>query len=411
MRMTQRNGPGGTVLGTWVVTLVLLVLGACSTPEPAAEEEKDFARPLPEGSPALVRCDPSEIPDFRPVFKDRERALEALNESLAYFGKPSSKTWFPYSTADREITHEDQVLTLEKLEEALTISESAEEFHGRCLLAFDVYRSVGWDGGGDVLFTAYCEPIFEGTQARDATHRYPLYRRPSDLVTDPTDGTPLGRRTRDGSITPYFTRGQLNTNGHLDGLELVWLKDPFEVYVAHVQGSARVNLPGGEQMCIGYAGKTDKPYTSVGLRLVEEGKIRNDNLSLTTLKRYFRDHPEEASRALPVNESFVFFMEREPGPFGSIGAKVTPYHSVATDKSVFPRGGPCIVRTKLPFAGRDAGGIQWRDATCLAFDQDTGGAIRSAGRCDLFVGTGPEAERLAGHTREVGRLHYLFIKE
>ena len=55
--------------------------------------------------------------------------------------------------------------------------------------------------------------------------------------------------------------------------------------------------------------------------------------------------------------------------------------------------------------------VAFSTTTCLVFDQDTGGAIRSAGRCDLFIGTGPEAERLAGHTREEGRLYYLFIKK
>ena len=145
-------------------------------------------------------------------------------------------------------------------------------------------------------------------------------------------------------------------------------------------------------------------------RLVEEGRIKDSELSLTTLKRYFRDHPEEVERVLPVNESYVFFTEREPGPFGSIGARVTAYHSIATDKSVFPRGGPAVVVTKLPYTSPGSpDGIERRDSTCLVFDQDTGGAIRSAGRCDLFVGTGPEAERLAGFTREQGQLIYLFV--
>lgn len=396
----------------WAAAVLLVAsLGGCAS-DPAPEPEgKEYGRPLPPGTPALERVtDLAEIPDLRATFATRELAIEALDESLAYFGKPSSLTWFPYATDDRSISHADQVRTLELLRDALVNSATSDEFQGRCLMLFDFYRSRGWDGSGEVLYTAYCEPIFDGRRKADARYMYPLYGLPTDLVKD-ADGTPRGRRADNGHVVPYYTRGELEANGHLDGLEIVYLKDPFEVYIAHVQGSARVDLPTGDQLCIGYAGKTDRPYSSVGLRLVEEGHISSSNLSLTTLKRYFRSNPGELNRVLPHNESYVFFVEREPGPFGSIGARVTPYHSVATDKSVFPRGGPCVVVARMPFADPDdPSGITKRDTTQLAFDQDTGGAIRSAGRCDLFVGTGHEAELLAGHTRDEGQLFYLFVK-
>jgi membrane-bound lytic murein transglycosylase A len=352
------------------------------------------------------------MPDFRPSFAARERIGTALGESLSYFAKPSSQGWFPYRLPDGELTHERQVRTLQALERILAASESAEEFHGWCLLAFDVYRSVGWDGSGEVLFTAYCEPVFTGSTKRTERFRYPLYTLPADLVKEP-DGTPLGRRTEDGRVVPYYTRGEIEGGRLLAGSELVWLADPFEVYIAHVQGSARVNLPEGRQMCVGYAGKTDHPYTSVGQHLVEDGRIQAADLSLATLRRFFREHPEELSRVLAVNASYVFFIERDPGPYGSLGARVTPRASIATDKSVFPRGGLCAIVTRLPAAsdpGPD-GVLRMEPTSVLVLDQDTGGAIRSAGRCDVFIGTGDEAERIAGYTREEGRLYYLFLKD
>ena len=393
----------------FALALAGLTLGGCASTEEGPEEEKDFSRPLPEGAPALERVGRADWPDLRSAYDQRETLLMSLQESLAYFQKPSSQQWFPYETADRTVTHQDQVRTLELLHELLGKARTPDEFQGYCLLNFDMYRSVGWDGSGEVLFTAYCEPIFEGRVNPDATYRYPLYTLPPDLVKR-EDGTPLGRRASDGGIEPYPTRREIEEQQLLVGRELVYLKDPFEVYIAHVQGSARVNLDTGEQMCVGYAGKTDRPYESIGLHLVEQGEIPADELSLTTLKKYFRDHPDRTEDILSVNESYVFFTEREPGPFGSIGAKVTPYHSLATDKSVFPRGGPCVTQCRLPVALSSSGQVRFEDRTCLVLDQDTGGAIRSAGRADLFVGTGPEAERLAGHTREVGQLFYFFAK-
>jgi membrane-bound lytic murein transglycosylase A len=46
----------------------------------------------------------------------------------------------------------------------------------------------------------------------------------------------------------------------------------------------------------------------------------------------------------------------------------------------------------------------------FALDQDSGGAIRAAGRCDLYLGIGPEAGELAGRAQNEGKLYYLFLK-
>ena len=43
-------------------------------------------------------------------------------------------------------------------------------------------------------------------------------------------------------------------------------------------------------------------------------------------------------------------------------------------------------------------------------DQDTGGAIRAAGRADIFLGTGHHAGQVAGATCREGRLFYLVLK-
>jgi membrane-bound lytic murein transglycosylase A len=44
------------------------------------------------------------------------------------------------------------------------------------------------------------------------------------------------------------------------------------------------------------------------------------------------------------------------------------------------------------------------------FDQDTGGAIRTAGRADLYMGVGPSAEEIAGRIHTPGQMYYLFLK-
>ena len=46
----------------------------------------------------------------------------------------------------------------------------------------------------------------------------------------------------------------------------------------------------------------------------------------------------------------------------------------------------------------------------LVCDQDTGGAIVAPGRCDLFMGIGPQARVLAGGQFSEGTMYYIFRK-
>ncbi|MHC4087509.1 MAG: murein transglycosylase A, partial [Planctomycetota bacterium] len=51
-----------------------------------------------------------------------------------------------------------------------------------------------------------------------------------------------------------------------------------------------------------------------------------------------------------MNPRFVFFREEEGEPRGSLNEPVTPYRTIATDKSIFPRGCLTFISTTLPKA-------------------------------------------------------------
>ncbi len=107
------------------------------------------------------------------------------------------------------------------------------------------------------------------------------------------------------------------------------------------------------------------------------------------------------------NPRFVFFREvtTSDWPAGSLGVRVTALRSLASDKDVFPPGGVVLVATEAS----DASGRAQRFER-LMLDQDSGGAIRTPGRADIYFGIGPEAEALAGRMYAEGRLYYLFLK-
>lgn len=392
-----------------LVLVSLLALPSCEKPAPTygpfvPPSDRDYDRALPPGALALRKIPPEQYPDFRPGFINREGLERAINYSLQYMAKPSSRKYYPYG----DISHERARASLVQFLQVLQSSRSPEEFDQAIKSQFDVYESVGYDGEGTVFFTGYYTPIFDARRQRDREFRYPLYRLPPDLVKD-EEGNTLGRRVAGGGVVPgYPTRRQIEEGRLLDGLELVYLRNPFEAYIVNVQGSARLRMADGTLLELGYAGNNGHAYTPIARAMIEDGAIKRSELSLQTLRRYFQEHPDQVFHYAWRNDRYVFFQELAGGPYGSIGVPVTAFRSIATDKSVFPRACVAFLQANLP---RVSGGevVQAPYAT-FALDQDTGGAIRAAGRCDIWMGIGSGAEALAGRTGSEGQLYYVFVK-
>lgn len=383
--------------------LSVIVLTGCQT-KPVPQSKPQYDRPLPAGQLALRKIeDPNDYPSFTEGWQDLDSLRAAIRNSLNYMAKPSSKQYFPYD----QISHEQAVASLEEFLRLTDSGARADEINGLICAGFDVYESVGCDDQGTVLFTGYYTPIFDGSREQTPQFGYPLYKVPQDLVKGP-DGQTLGRRGLDGQITPYPPRAEIEQSTMLQGQELIWLSDPFEAYIAHVQGSAKVRLPDGQIVTVGYAATNGHEYASVAERLVADGKISSDRISLATMIDYFKTHPEEVTTYIRANPRYVFFQSSEGTPRGSLNEPVTPWRTIATDKSIFPRGCPAFLSTTLPRVQDGQMSIQSYDGFVL--DQDTGGAIRAPGRCDIYMGEGDEAGQLAGQTYQEGRLYYIFIK-
>jgi membrane-bound lytic murein transglycosylase A len=217
-----------------------------------------------------------------------------------------------------------------------------------------------------------------------------------------------GRRMPDGQIAPYPPRAVIEDSRMLQGKELAWLGDPFEVYIAHVQGSAKLRLPDGKLATVGYAANNGHEYKSVAQELVKDGRIPPDQISLAAMIDYFKKYKEQVRSYVRRNARFVFFKKEEGPPLGCLNEPVTAYRTIATDKSIFPRASLAFITTTLP---RPVGGQPVRQLySGFALDQDAGGAIRAPGRCDVYMGVGDLAGQLAGQTYQEGRLYYLFLK-
>ncbi|KAA3606806.1 MAG: hypothetical protein DWQ01_17470 [Planctomycetota bacterium] len=389
-----------------LLPVLLLSLAACSSPQAHSSVTEEFSVELPPGELGLVPLPAgAPAPDYSIAWRERHLLMESIENSLGYLAAPSSHQFFPYGP----ISHRRMQASLERFYELLTTATSAEDFRKQVIEEFEVWMARGSANSGEVLFTGYCRPLLHGAYEKGGPYQHPLYRLPNDLVKG-ANGEILGRQGPSGAIVPYYTAGEIRNQGHLEGQELLWLDSAFDAYIAVVQGSAVVELPGGERVEIGYAGNNGHPYVSVGKILVDENKIPKDLLSLTKMKQYFRDHPGELGPILDRNPRYVFFQESQGGPYGSLGQPVLPKRSVATDKDVFPRAGLIFCEVRLPEFSPSGDVLLQRPERFFTCDQDRGGAIRSAGRCDVFLGTGDRALARAGHVFAVGRLYYLFLK-
>lgn len=384
------------------------VLAGCEAPQPLNEpfappaaDEPAYARPLPPGELALRRLDPSSYPDFSRAFNHRDGLVEAARQSLVYLSKPSSRRYFPYGVH----THRNVVESLERFIETVQEARSAAELDDLIRNRFDVYQSVGWDDRGTVFFTGYYTPIFEARLTRDSRFRYPLYRLPADLVKD-VDGRTHGRRTADGRLVKYYSRAEIERDLLLAGTEIAWLSDPFEAYLVTIQGSAKLRLADGSQFSLAYAGNNGHEYASAGQAMIRDGLLSPNDMSVQAMQRVFRERPELVTQYCWQNPRTVFFTEGDGTPRGSLNVPVTARASLATDKSVFPRACVTFIETFVP----SRSGEQVPVARFM-FDQDTGGAIRAAGRADIYMGIGAAAGQIAGRTASEGRLYYLFAKD
>jgi membrane-bound lytic murein transglycosylase A len=284
---------------------------------------------------------------------------------------------------------------------------------------FFVYRAAGKSGGGKVLFTGYYEPVLEASTLATGPFIYPLYRVPDDLIkvdlsifNKKFKGETIIARIEGNKVLPYYSRKQIEDEKALQGrdLELAWLKDPVDVAFLQIQGSGKLKFQSGDSISVGYQAANGQPYNSIGKYMIEKGYLRREEVSMQAIRSYLVSHPEIINEVLNYNQSYVFFRVLDNGPLGNIQVPLTAGRSIATDSRLFPKGALCFLSSEKPVIN-DLGEIQeWTGFSRFVLNQDTGGAIKGAGRADIFWGNGKYAEIAAGYMKNEGELYFLIKK-
>lgn len=389
----------------------------------------------------------SELPIENPV-GNMDEVINALNNQI----ENCNKTHGQFQTviiAGYKVKRQEWCHNTNK--KMLTLAKAANGDFKKYLSAikteFDWYKSDGWPENhagfkkGEFQFTAYYAPAAVKARIKsEGAFLYPIYSNPGvvnvaseskkfklkaplcgvDPLTKMAHGFCLKNANGTYSLAPdreEIDHGALNQK-YIIG----YVNDPNDPAFLMVQGSGSLNLD-GKLFHINYDGANGRPRTMLG-RIVQcaqdptcggnldtiercakdpkchdEAKLRcnvskkiKQSAASEMLIRQYLDDPLNRDKAADLrnrDQSFVFFVKDNGGPYGSENISLTPHASCATDHRVIPVGMNFIYNCKKY--------TSW----CVA--QDSGGAIIGA-HVDLYKGEGDQAGVEANELNHTGSL-------
>lgn len=357
-----------------------------------------------------------------PLFVDKfdfQGLTFSIDNSLAYFKRVPSQRKYQYGKEIYNAAH--LIASLETFREFLQKNNSVKDLNKFIELKYTVYTAAG-NKEGQTLFTGYFEPTYEGSLNKSDVYKYPVYSIPDDLLdvdlslfSDKYKGHKrLVARVDEleNRVVPYYSRAQINSmkDFSVKSRPLAWLKSRVDRFFLEIQGSGRVILDSKKELRLHYARSNGNAYQSIGRYLIGKDEILKKDMSMQAIRKWLELNPDRMDEVLHYNESFVFFQTEDGGPYGSLGVEVTPFRSIATDRSLFPKGALCFMQSRLPDSENFNSLKEWEKASLFVLNQDTGGAINGPARADLFCGNGEYATFTAGHMNQYGKLFFLVLK-
>ncbi len=379
---------------------LLLSLSCSSTRLPLENVESPVEYAMRPGSTPFVQDD-LQIEDYIEALRMQADSLILKNQNMK-FGK-------------QEINSKTYAQTLYNVIEVWDRTKDREETLRYLTDNFDFLEVYGGEKWGEVLFTAYFEPVIPGSLKRTEKYTQVLHRQPEDLVSldlEPfdqkfTNERKLRGRLVNNKLIPYYSREEIVLKGAIDGrgLEICYV-DPVDAFFLHIQGSGVVRLEDGKggtkDLVLNFAEKNGHRYHSIGKFL--DMHIPRSKMTLKNIETYLKSLSyDELQQALILNPSYIFFRIADKNAVTSSGLPATGGRTIATDKRFFPEGAMAYIELEDPENRK-------RKIRRLVIDQDTGGAITGGGRVDLFWGRGDQAKYVAGRIKNKGKLFYLFPK-
>jgi membrane-bound lytic murein transglycosylase A len=372
--------------------------------------------------PGLRFVPENEIPYFEDKLK-KEDFYRAGEKSIEYLKSISEKKRF-YAFADRKVTPELLAKSIKEFFKMMEESRDTEELNRKIREKFDVYQMLGKTGIGDVVFSSYYEPVIPASPLKTTEYKYPIYAKPDSLILAELEdfnpkfkGERITGRIQDGKLVPYLTREEIDFKKVLEGknLELAWFKDRVDIMDLHIQGSGRLQFPGGKQVRAKFAATNSLPFRGWMTTMVNAGMIPKEDLTYEKAKKYVLEHPKLEEWILSSNKRYTFFEIEEikdpsQGPEGTYAGPLFAGRSIAVDNALIPLGALTYISVNLPEVDSKGKLMGIALDSRFVFCQDTGGAIKGPGRIDFFAGHGPKAKTFARSVWETGKVYILILK-
>jgi len=284
-----------------------------------------------------------------PQLKDnvsQDQLIIAINNSLVYLNKKDKYTLVNFGKKSYSII---QIInSLEDFKEKLMKYGLSDIFFDYVKKNYTFYKS----NADKVLFTGYYEAGLSGSYKKNKIYKYPIYKKPQDLVRIELKSFPFfkkkngfpkvlkGRLINNSEIIPFYSRDEIDNQNKLNEkeLEILWVDNPVDLFFLQIQGSGIVEMTDGTLVRINYSESNGHPYRAIGRYLVKNNYLELKDISMQSIKKFLEDNPDKTKDVFNYNPSYVFFRKVKDGPIGSIGVPVTPFRSIATDKDIFPRG-------------------------------------------------------------------------
>ena len=254
-------------------------------------------------------------------------------------------------------------------------------------------------------FTGYYQPSIDGSRFKTKKYNTPIYKRPIDLISKKTkDGKISYGRYHRGQFIPYYSRQEISHSNLIARENIIaWLPNRVERSFLQIQGSGQINLTDGTSILVGYDGQNGHPYRPIGRFLLKNNFLPREKISMQSIKTWLKNNPDRANEVLNYDPSFVFFkILKNNNPLGAQGIELTPKISLAVDWRYTKYGTPVWLDTSYKTSDGHKHNLRK-----LMIAQDTGGAIRGPNRGDVYWGGGSEAEYIAGHMNNKGKMWVL----
>ncbi len=273
------------------------------------------------------------------------------------------------------------------------------------------------------MITGYFEPVVKASKIRNLAHSRPLYALPEGHIrlepnspdfppSIPSDFNAANQHLKK-QVSAYPSREDINA---FDSNPPSWLKpiaflDPVDAYFIHIQGSATLELENGDMLRIAYAGRNGHPYISIGKAIINEGIMKQGEVTYDSLVKWLKDNPNFRDKILNQNPSYIFFAPSDfqnftKGPVAAAGVALTSMRSMAIDRDYYPYHLPIFVHSEIFDSAENL--VKFEQ---LMIAQDTGAAIKGMQRGDVFFGRGEKQGILAGKTQNKARFTLLLPKD